>query len=248
MPGSGKSSTIHALASELGLPIFALSLGSNGLDDSRLHGLLAATPTKCILTLEDLDCAFPATRHTALGADPSISNQQEDGSQQTKPPSPNPRLKLISQQTGVTFSGLLNAIDSIWSDEGRIVIATVSGTDHTGATLLLIYAQTNHINRLDPALLRPGRLDLKIEYRKTTRDQAEQMFTRFYPPHRIRQYSGSGDLPPELDEAALKDLAVEFGNAVPESMFSAAELQGYLLQWKNNPKGARQGVSAFVAS
>lgn len=47
----------------------------------------------------------------------------------------------------LTLSGLLNFIDGLWSSCGdeRIIIFT-----------------TNHKNRLDPALLRPGRMDVHI--------------------------------------------------------------------------------------
>ena len=47
--------------------------------------------------------------------------------------------KAQSEKGGVTFSGLLNAIDGVASQEGRIFIMT-----------------TNHIEKLDPALIRPG--------------------------------------------------------------------------------------------
>ncbi|PHT71449.1 hypothetical protein T459_26553 [Capsicum annuum] len=49
--------------------------------------------------------------------------------------------------TEVTLSGLLNFIDGLWSSCGdeRIIIFT-----------------TNHIEKLDPALLRPGRMDMHI--------------------------------------------------------------------------------------
>lgn len=52
---------------------------------------------------------------------------------------------LIFQQ--VTLSGLLNVIDGLWSccGEERIFIFT-----------------TNHKEKLDPALLRPGRMDMHI--------------------------------------------------------------------------------------
>merc|ERR1711915_1128015 len=43
----------------------------------------------------------------------------------------------------LTFSGLLNAIDGVTSTEGRIMFMT-----------------TNYIERLDPALIRPGRVDV----------------------------------------------------------------------------------------
>jgi len=46
----------------------------------------------------------------------------------------------------VTFSGLLNALDGVRAQEGGIIVMT-----------------TNHREKLDPALLRPGRCDLQVE-------------------------------------------------------------------------------------
>ncbi|MCD9644228.1 Protein HYPER-SENSITIVITY-RELATED 4 [Datura stramonium] len=53
------------------------------------------------------------------------------------------------QETKVTLSGFLNFIDGLWSSCGdeRIIIFT-----------------TNHIEKLDPALLRPGRMDMHIHF------------------------------------------------------------------------------------
>ncbi|KAE8010532.1 hypothetical protein FH972_006898 [Carpinus fangiana] len=52
-----------------------------------------------------------------------------------------------SHQTQVTLSGLLNFIDGLWSSCGdeRIIVFT-----------------TNHKEKLDPALLRPGRMDVHV--------------------------------------------------------------------------------------
>ncbi|KAL3843439.1 hypothetical protein ACJIZ3_000842 [Penstemon smallii] len=52
-----------------------------------------------------------------------------------------------NQGSKVTLSGLLNFIDGLWSSCGdeRIIVFT-----------------TNHIDKLDPALLRPGRMDVHI--------------------------------------------------------------------------------------
>ncbi|XP_012067241.1 AAA-ATPase At3g50940 isoform X4 [Jatropha curcas] len=61
----------------------------------------------------------------------------------------NPKLNhsYINQGNQVTLSGLLNFIDGLWSSCGdeRIIIFT-----------------TNHKEKLDPALLRPGRMDVHI--------------------------------------------------------------------------------------
>ncbi|KAL5557392.1 hypothetical protein UlMin_039628 [Ulmus minor] len=58
-------------------------------------------------------------------------------------------------RTSLTLSGLLNFIDGLWSTCGdeRIIIFT-----------------TNHKDRLDPALLRPGRMDMHINMSYCTYD------------------------------------------------------------------------------
>ncbi|KAJ0646037.1 putative ATPase, AAA-type, core, P-loop containing nucleoside triphosphate hydrolase [Helianthus annuus] len=54
---------------------------------------------------------------------------------------------MISVSVPVTLSGFLNFIDGLWSSCGdqRIIVFT-----------------TNHKEKLDPALLRPGRMDVHI--------------------------------------------------------------------------------------
>lgn len=64
----------------------------------------------------------------------------------------------------VTFRGLLNSLDGVASTEGRILFIT-----------------TNHINKLDPALIRPGRVDIRIHVDYPTANQITKMFKRFYP-------------------------------------------------------------------
>ena len=43
-------------------------------------------------------------------------------------------------------------------------------------------------------------------------------------------------------------MADEFVLAIPENEFSMAELQGYLLEWKRDPKRAVRGIGAWVES
>lgn len=70
----------------------------------------------------------------------------------------------------VTFSGLLNALDGVTSSEERIVFMT-----------------TNHIERLDPALIRPGRVDVQVLVGDSTPHQQRRMFKQFYPEFRRPQ-------------------------------------------------------------
>lgn len=66
--------------------------------------------------------------------------------------------------SGLTFSGLLNALDGLAAQEGRIVVMT-----------------TNHRELLDPALIRPGRADLHLEIGLAGPREAARLFLRFFP-------------------------------------------------------------------
>lgn len=44
----------------------------------------------------------------------------------------------------------------------------------------LVFMTTNHIERLDPALIRPGRVDVRCQFQDASRAQAEALFLSFY--------------------------------------------------------------------
>ncbi len=68
------------------------------------------------------------------------------------------------QGSGLTLSGLLNAIDGLIASEGRLLIMT-----------------TNHAEQLDPALIRSGRVDKRWHFPNLTKDLAQAMASQFYP-------------------------------------------------------------------
>jgi chaperone BCS1 len=76
----------------------------------------------------------------------------------------------------VTFSGFLNALDGVASGEERIIFLT-----------------TNHIDRLDPALIRPGRVDLAPSVDDAVPEQARTLFTNFYGNGRSEDDDASND-------------------------------------------------------
>jgi chaperone BCS1 len=84
----------------------------------------------------------------------------------------NRRQKDTDGYTGanVTYSGLLNALDGVASAEERMIFMT-----------------TNHIDRLDDALIRPGRIDMTVNLGNATEWQMERLWDRFYA-----QYDPSG--------------------------------------------------------
>src|SRR6266404_4635135 len=58
IPGSGKTSTILALAGLLRLNIYILNLAGRGMNDQRLNELLVDVPDKSVVLLEDVDAVF----------------------------------------------------------------------------------------------------------------------------------------------------------------------------------------------
>jgi chaperone BCS1 len=108
---------------------------------------------------------------------------------------------------GVTMSGLLNALDGVSSREGRILFMT-----------------TNHPERLDPALVRPGRVDRSFHLGNTTRDQARRLFQWFY---------SGGEDDPEVEFWAYL-----FANQILEGRFSMAAIQEHLLRYRTDPETA----------
>eukprot|EP01080_Neovahlkampfia_damariscottae_P000803 gene803-9053_t len=71
---------------------------------------------------------------------------------------------LNSKNTEISFSGLLNSIDGVMAQEGRLLFCT-----------------TNNVLKLDEALLRPGRIDCVHELTYAKNEQIENMFLNFYP-------------------------------------------------------------------
>ncbi|KAJ7182315.1 P-loop containing nucleoside triphosphate hydrolase protein [Mycena crocata] len=223
-PGTGKSSTIHAIAGELGLEIYFISLANPGIDDFTLGRLISDTPSRSILLIEDIDCAFP-----------SRDEMEDEEDEVEKDRNGNPiRLNMMPPKSAVTLSGLLNVLDSVSSEEGRLTFAT-----------------TNHIGNLDPALIRAGRMDLKIKYGLATTDQISSVFKVFFPAR------DTSDPEPEdplrttnypFTSAEIDALSTSFAAAIPNEAYSIAQVQGYLLTRKRDPVGALEGAKDWVVA
>lgn len=210
-PGSGKSSFIYALAGHLGYNICVLNLAEKGLTDERLALALSCVPSNSIVLLEDVDAAFPARS-------PRRAARSQRNSPSGSIPFVMQKISAGSASSDVTFSGLLNVLDGVASSEERIIFMT-----------------TNFIENLDPALVRPGRVDVVELIGDATYFQVVSMFIKFFPD--------------TVDKGTGKSIAAERFASIIESSdseISMAMLQGYFLKNKTDYNQALLNVKAFI--
>jgi len=117
----------------------------------------------------------------------------------------------------VTFSGLLNALDGVISAEERLIFLT-----------------TNHIERMDAAVVRPGRVDMTVRLGEADESQVRQMWDRFY---------GEQDEGHEMRERFV-GLLREKGML---GSVSTAQLQGLFVVCKDQPEEAVARVDGMSA-
>ncbi|KAH9885745.1 P-loop containing nucleoside triphosphate hydrolase protein [Xylariomycetidae sp. FL2044] len=210
-PGTGKSSLSTALAGEFGLDLYEVKVPSVATDQD-LEQMFQEIPPRCIVLLEDVDAIWRERE----------SDASKDGN---------------VTRSNCTLSGLLNVLDGVGSQEGRIVIMT-----------------TNKPERLDSALVRPGRVDMKVCLGNISRKSAEQMFIRMFLPDIVEKQqimsddktTATSNKPAHLDLVELKELASQFSLHIPEDTFTPSQLQGYFQLYLDSAVVAASNVSAWV--
>lgn len=121
------------------------------------------------------------------------------------------RQGTAEKTSRLTFSGLLNALDGVAAGEGRMLFAT-----------------TNHPERLDPALIRPGRIDCRFEIAYADRDQLRRIFERFFP---------DGD-------PAVADY---FAESCPEDSLPMSAVQTHLIRYAHDADEAVARIDELLA-
>ena len=196
LPGSGKTSTIKALANLTQRHIVSVPLKNiKNIEDlyKVFYGSTINKKTipvnKRIYVLEDIDAN--SLKETVERRDPKNirSLLQNDSDQEVDSGRSSPRPKkqedgiLIVKQSEeteektLTLADLLEVFDGVMEMKGRIMVIT-----------------TNHPEKLDPALIRPGRIDVNIEFGYCQPDDILDIFTNFY---------GEDKIPADFDKSSL---------------------------------------------
>ncbi|KDE03881.1 mitochondrial chaperone BCS1 [Microbotryum lychnidis-dioicae p1A1 Lamole] len=139
----------------------------------------------------------------------------------------NARTRSTEQgfNANVTFSGLLNALDGVASSTSQRIL----------------FLTTNHIDRLDPALIRPGRVDLKIYVSDATSWQVGELYQRFYSKSSEDSEGVEEGTLSEWKEVLMKKVERDVENGTRVSM---AAVQGHFI--RNGAKEALDGWERLV--
>ena len=192
-PGTGKTSTIKCLANETNRHICNINLNNDmtktQLENlffnenlSVINPILGQTETYCIpldqriYVLEDVDCQSDIVMERTLKMNVAAHILKDDSAKrgvQRNMNQPEPIMssddlnkepqKKYEDSNKVDLSFLLNLLDGVLENPGRIVIMT-----------------SNHPDTLDSALIRPGRIDVIAKFRNCSNTTIKDMIEFFY--------------------------------------------------------------------
>ncbi len=150
-PGNGKTSLISALGAKFGMSIYVVNLTE--LNDRSLKTAMNDVPEDSIILFEDIDCMKAGNRR------PESSDWQQMNTAKIAIEKTDPAVGFA-----VTLSGLLNVLDGFHAPENVVYVMT-----------------TNKVEALDPALLRPGRIDYRLFMGEASESQRIELHRRFFP-------------------------------------------------------------------
>ncbi len=151
LPGTGKTSMIKAISLYSKRHIHYLMLSEVKSDAELIDLLKKINYKETVLVIEDIDAMSKIVKSREQVSKSSESDIDEESETKKK------------EESRLTLSGLLNAIDGVFTCHGRILIMT-----------------TNHPEVLDSALIRPGRVDSKYLFDNCNIDQIKDLYEMFF--------------------------------------------------------------------
>jgi SpoVK/Ycf46/Vps4 family AAA+-type ATPase len=217
-PGTGKTSFFKCLANMTGRHLIILSLKiiktRRQLEDfffedrynsnNKRHDI---SFDKKIIIIEDIDCLGDIVwKRNPLSIDKkskenSLSNKKVTVSDivQSLVENSNDQNKILLPKTEedlITLDDILNLWDGLKETPGRI-----------------LGISSNHYDMLDPALVRPGRIDITLNLDNVSHEIIQEMFKKYY--NKV------------IDDKKLKKIKNKF--------YSPAEIINFYIMYKNEP-------------
>jgi hypothetical protein len=173
-PGTGKTSIIKSIANYLNRHLIIIPLNKiKSLEElyeyyfentyTTLNKQSSINFENKIIVLEDIDCMSKIVKKRKEESDSeSESDSEEKVDIKKKYPKYFKKLNNDSDNS-LTLSDILNIIDGVNETPGRIIIMT-----------------SNYYDKLDPALVRPGRIDQHVELTNATKDTINEIYNHYY--------------------------------------------------------------------
>jgi hypothetical protein len=176
-PGTGKTSAIKAIANYMQMHMIIVPMSKirtrNDLERIFYDMDLCYLPTdKRIYVFEEIDCngweTIVVDRKFQKPEDTSRAESVEGWDALEDPTKRHQRTlelrkKEKEKEDKLTLGALLEILDGLVECPGRMVIMT-----------------TNHRGILDPALIRPGRIDMEIEFGRLSREDVAAIYERMW--------------------------------------------------------------------
>lgn len=201
-PGTGKTSLIKALSNYCKRHIHTLMLSSIISDAQLLDLLKDIKYNETILVIEDIDCAASVVNDRSKIV-PTVKKSDEENNKDNKMvivinnKGQEHDIETTKQNSGkLTLSGILNAIDGVFNNDGRILVMT-----------------TNHMDNLDDALIRPGRIDMRIIFDNCDKEQIAKLYETYFDE--------------KCPECNIKNFE--------DYKYSPAFITNLFMQYRNNP-------------
>ena len=233
VPGCGKTSTIKAIANYTQRHIVSVPLNriktckellSIFYEEQINH--MSIPLGKRLYVLEDIDCSElkDIVRERAnddsdkdsekdSGADAGIGDQETQNFLNLFKGSKSKVGDWMKEKKQLTLAGILEVLDGVMEMDGRMLLIT-----------------TNYPERLDSALIRPGRIDVKLKFQRCTNQCLVQMYEHFF-----NDRENSTLWPENLDKSQL-----------PGDRWTPAEATQILLSYIHDPpKGLTQLVNEY---
>lgn len=148
-PGTGKTSLIFAIASELNYNLKVINFGNNSNIRDLLYNIYYE-PYNTIFVFEDID---------VMSTKMNKKYEENKPVKDSKTPTPPEEVILANEPAKeANLSLILNLFDGLYTKEGMICFFT-----------------TNHIEKLNKSFLRDGRMDYKIELKDLLPQVANKM-------------------------------------------------------------------------
>lgn len=202
-PGTGKTSCIKAIANYLNMSIIIVPMNQiqtkKRLEELFFSSHISMPQEKRIYVFEEIDCN---------GWKKIVSDRSTNQNDTEKKPdsiiidSLNNIVKIDDKKKNdddddkLTLGAILEIIDGLVECPGRVIIMT-----------------TNHKEHLDSALLRPGRIDMEIEFKRLRSKDIAEIYKKWYGQ--------------DIDKSKAED--------IEDYKYTQAEISQLLFKYQNEP-------------